>query len=212
MNTYIDSYCERINPGLFAEPLNAFTNIAFFIAAFLAYTLARRENALDWKSGSLIALMVVIGIGSSLFHTFATLWASLSDTLPILFYQITFLVLYAQNVMKMKCRYSIALLGAFLLTIYGFGILPQDWFNGSLGYAPALLFILGLGLWHIRNAPHEKPILFIAAGVFMLSLTFRSLDMRFCEALPFGLHFLWHCLNGCVLYLTTRAYIRNRGA
>jgi hypothetical protein len=33
--------------------------------------------------------------------------------------------------------------------------------------------------------------------------------MQFCPEMPVGLHFLWHMLNGLVLYLTARAYILN---
>ena len=86
MNTYIDIYCERLEPGLWAEPVNAITNIAFFIAAFFALRLAKKENALNWRSGLLIALIFAMGVGSTLFHTFAVTWAMLSDVLPILFY------------------------------------------------------------------------------------------------------------------------------
>ena len=30
----VDAYCERIAPGLLGEPLNALSNISFFLAAF----------------------------------------------------------------------------------------------------------------------------------------------------------------------------------
>ena len=32
----IDAYCERLGPGFWAEPLNAWTNLAFLLAALLA--------------------------------------------------------------------------------------------------------------------------------------------------------------------------------
>jgi hypothetical protein len=31
----IDAYCERLGPGLWAEPLNALTNLAFIVAALI---------------------------------------------------------------------------------------------------------------------------------------------------------------------------------
>ena len=31
--TPIDAYCERVAQGLFGEPLNALSNLAFFVAA-----------------------------------------------------------------------------------------------------------------------------------------------------------------------------------
>lgn len=209
MNDYIDIYCERLEPGLWAEPVNALTNASFFIAALFAFFLARRENALNWKSGLLIALTLGMGIGSTLFHTHATLWAMLTDVLPILAYQIVFIVLYTHGVIKGGCKLSLPLLAAFLLCMWGSMQLPREWLNGSLEYAPALLFLSGFAVYHIKNAARERLGLLAAVGVFTLSLTFRSIDMALCEAMPLGTHFMWHILNGLVLYLTTRAYILN---
>lgn len=209
MNRYIDIYCERLEPGLWAEPLNAVTNAAFFIAAVFALLLARKERALDWRAGILIGLVFVIGAGSTLFHTFATLWAMMSDSIPILTYQIAFIVLYAWRVMGWDAKRIIPLLGLFFLTQYGAMQAPRDWMNGSLEYAPAWLFLFGLALWHVKNALREKAGLLAAVGVFTISLTFRSIDDALCAQFPLGTHFLWHMLNGVLLYLTTRAYILN---
>ncbi|MCD8494126.1 MAG: ceramidase domain-containing protein [Alphaproteobacteria bacterium] len=113
MNEFIDIYCERLGPGLWAEPLNALTNAAFFIAAVLAYLLARKENKLDWRSGILIGLVAIIGTGSTLFHTIATFWAMLTDSIPILIYQIVFIALYARRVMGWEQGRIFILLGLF---------------------------------------------------------------------------------------------------
>ena len=209
MNNFIDIYCERLGPGLLAEPLNAISNIAFFIAAFFAYRLACKENQTDWKSLTLIGLITIIGIGSTLFHTLATAWAQMADVLPILFYQIAFIILYTRYVIGLNCWKSGAILAGFFATIYVIGLAPQDTLNGSLGYAPALIFVLGFGVWHLITKQRERFTLLAAGGIFIISLTFRSLDMAVCESLPIGLHYFWHSLNGVVLYLSTRAYILN---
>lgn len=206
---YIDQYCERTEPGLWAEPMNALTNLGFIIGGMLAFELMRREGA-DWRSLVLGILMMVIGVGSFLFHTYATLWAMLADSLPILFYQIVFLQAYAQRVMGMRCGYSFVLLAVFFACVYGAGQLPEEWLNGSLSYAPALLFLFIFAIWHARYAKREKYLLPVATLAFIVSLTYRSLDMAFCEVFPHGVHFFWHLINAIVLYLTTRAYILNR--
>ncbi|HRQ61222.1 MAG TPA: hypothetical protein PLO23_06910 [Alphaproteobacteria bacterium] len=90
MFEFIDIYCERTGPGLLAEPLNAFTNLSFFIAAFFAFALARKENALDWRSSLLIGLTAAMGAGSTLFHTYAQTWAMLTDVLSDCFYRTLF--------------------------------------------------------------------------------------------------------------------------
>lgn len=207
MNDFIDIYCERIGPGFWAEPLNALSNFSFFIAAFFAFKLARQNNALNRGSIILIFLLAVIGLGSFSFHTFATQKAQLADVIPILFYQIAFLLLYSARVMKVAPHATRSLMIMFALAIVAAHQIPTDVLNGSVAYLPALFFLGRFAAWHRAHTAEEKDILWLAAGLFTLSLTFRSLDMAFCNDIPLGLHFLWHILNGYVLYLTIRAYI-----
>ena len=60
----IDIYCERIGPGLLAEPVNALTNAAFFVVAWLLWRDARRAGPLSPALRALLALVLAIGIGS----------------------------------------------------------------------------------------------------------------------------------------------------
>jgi hypothetical protein len=209
MNDFIDIYCERTAPGLWAEPLNAASNFAFFIAAYCAWKLARKENAAGPPTAILVFLLLCIGAGSTLFHTLATGWAQLADTLPILLFQIAFLAIYAQRVLHLKAIHIAALLLAFFATIYGFAQLPQELFNGSISYAPALVFLSIFAFVHARKQKAEPYVLAIAVLVFAVSLSLRSLDMAVCEAVPIGLHYFWHVLNAVVLYLSLRALIVN---
>lgn len=207
----IDIYCERLSPDFWAEPVNALTNAAFFIAGIMALILARREGAArDRGSLILIALVFAMGVGSTLFHTFGVVWAMLADVLPILLYQIVFIVVYSRFVMGLDKRRIAGLLAAFLISMVVAMQLPRAWLNGSLEYAPALIFVAGFGLYHWRNAARERFGLLLAALVFTVSVGFRSVDDIVCASFPLGTHFMWHCLNGVVLYLTTRAYILNR--
>ena len=206
----IDIYCERTDFTLWAEPLNALTNAAFFVAAAMLYLLAKRESALDWKSVLLIGLIVVIGTGSTLFHTLATVWAMLSDSLPILAFQICFIVLYCRFVLNWNCWRSGAMLGAFFVAMGLAMNAPRGMMNGSVEYLPALFFVALLGLFHLKHAASERFGLLLAAGIFIVSVTLRSIDRDVCAAIPIGTHFLWHCLNGCVLYASARAFILNR--
>ncbi len=201
----IDLYCERTGPEFWAEPLNAVTNIAFILAAFCVWRMAGK----DARGLVLAAMIAVIGGGSFLFHTLARPWAMLADSIPILVFQIAFIYFYARHVIALSKKDSAALLGLFAVSIYVFGQVPKEVWNGSVSYAPALLFLGGLALWHRKNAPREKNTLLAAAAVFGVSLIFRSLDMALCAIWPIGVHFLWHILNGAVLCLSARAYIVN---
>ena len=210
MNDYIDIYCERLEPGLWAEPVNAVTNIAFFIAAFFSYKLAKREHALNSQTRIMIILLCAIGLGSTLFHTLATPTAQRSDVLPIVLYQIFFVVFYALNVMRLNAFVTTVLFVVFLGSSAVMDQIPADVLNGSAGYIPALVFLSGFALWQARHGKVEPKGLQYAALSFILSLIFRTMDMDVCGSFPLGTHFLWHLLNGLVLYLTTRAYILNQ--
>ncbi|MGM3306182.1 ceramidase domain-containing protein [Anabaena sp. WFMT] len=208
MNDYIDLYCERIIPGLWSEPFNAISNISFFIAAGAIWQLARRQQKITNGIWILIILAISIGIGSTLFHTFATEWASLLDVLPIMFFQFCFIWLYSRQVMKMKYIYS----GSLIVVFYFASDYSKQFtniFNGSLSYAPAFLFLLGLGIYHFQQQKRERFILLGAAGVFLLALLFRSLDQIVCPYFPIGTHLFWHLVNGVLLYLSARGLILN---
>lgn len=212
-------YCERgAETGFWAEPLNAITNIAFLIAAVMAYAdlrAARAERGGEGEGAAvlLIALLMVIGAGSFLFHTLATRWAALADTIPIGLFTLAYLVLALRR---------FAGLGAVLSVATGLAVaaasqLLPPWFNGSFAYAPALLAMLGVGaLLAARGHPAAARIL-AAAGIFIVSLTFRTLDGGAgCFAYPpgdpqfvIGTHPLWHILNAVVLYQLLRAAIDN---
>jgi len=207
MSEYIDIYCERLAPGLLAEPINAVTNAAFFIAAFYVYQWAKTREALSPQSLILIALMCAIGVGSTLFHTHATKLTQLSDVLPILFYQIAFIWFYSLHVIKLNALKTAGLFVVFMVMTVLSEMAPSHILNGSLGYAPSITFLLGFGIWHYKTKQSEPFILLLAALVFSVSLTFRSIDMMMCETIVIGTHFLWHVLNGCVLYLATRGYV-----
>ena len=209
MNDAIDIYCERLSADFWAEPINAITNAAFIIAGIMAIIVARRHNALNGATLWLAALILMIGTGSFLFHTFATRWAMLTDVIPIMIYKVSFLIIYARRVVKASWPITAGLVAGFFALGYIFGQMPQEWLNGSLSYAPAFLYIGGFGVYHLMTKKNAPWALLAAAVTFAVSLTFRSLDMAMCEAIPMGIHFMWHVLNGVVLYLTLYGLIRN---
>src|SRR3954464_12359934 len=79
----VDLYCERLDAGFGAEPLNAVSNAAFVIAAGAAFLRWRRAGASDVPALLLIVVVAGVGTGSFLFHTLANRWSELADVLPI---------------------------------------------------------------------------------------------------------------------------------
>lgn len=205
---YIDIYCERLAPGLLAEPLNAFSNISFLVAAVAIWRLARRQNEIPVGIWILIVLAIAIGIGSGLFHTFATQWAMVLDIVPILLFQIWYIWLYSRRIVGLGSVSSGVLLTGFFFAS-NFSKQFTDVLNGSLAYAPAFLVLTGLGIYHYQYILRDRWVLLAAAGVFSLSLFFRTLDSSICPYFSIGTHFLWHLLNGGLLYLSARGLILN---
>lgn len=212
-------YCERgEDVGFWAEPLNAMTNIAFLVAAVMAYTDLRAGRNERGEAGEgavmlLIALLMVIAAGSFLFHTLATRWAALADSIPIALFTFAYLVLAMRRFLALG---AFAAIGIGLAVALSSQLMPP-WFNGSLAYAPALLAMLAVGaLLRLRDHAAAMRIL-AAAGIFAVSLTFRTLDggagcFEAPEANPqfiIGTHPLWHILNAVVLYQLLRAAIDN---
>ena len=203
---YVDLYCERLVPGLLAEPVNAVTNVAFFVAAWALWRQGRREGSGSGELSVLIGLMIAIGVGSGLFHTFAETWAMVLDVVPILLFQLAFLWIYSRRVIGWQGLSAAALVGGFLLaSLYARGF--PHLLNGSLTYALAITTILALGTYHWLAKEPARFILIAAAGVFALSLFFRTIDEAVCPQFPLGTHFMWHLLDAVVLYLCGRTLV-----
>ena len=203
LNQTLDHYCERLGPGLLAEPLNAASNAAFLLAAWWIRARAQRlELAGDRGLAGLTVLVVAIGAGSTLFHTVATPWALAADVLPILLFQLLFLWLYLRRLAALRAAAALPLVALFLLATLASRAAPQL-LNGSLAYGPTLLVLLLLGWREQRRC--GRPELLVAGGVFSLSLLLRSVDQLLCPWLPLGTHLFWHLLNAVVLALATAA-------
>jgi hypothetical protein len=209
MDEFIDIYCERTALGVWDEPLNLVSNLAFFVAAFFVFLKMRRTQIYRADIVVLLALMVAIGAGSAAFHAFATYRTMIMDMAPIMLFQMVFIVSYGWFVIGGVYRKTVCavLLLLFVAGSLFFGRLPYEWVNGSLGYAPALLFLIGFGVYHLRARKAGEGILLWAAGIFAVSLIFRTLDRDICDAFAPGVHFMWHVLNAIVLYLCVRALI-----
>lgn len=193
----IDGYCERMGPGYWAEPVNALTNAAFLVAAAVMW---RRTEGLP-LARALCLILAGIGVGSFLFHTHATAWASVADTTPIGVFILVYV--YAANRHFWGMPLPLALLGAAAFIPWSMLLTPLfealPFFEVSSFYWPVPTLILLYALLLRRRAPGTARGLAIGAGILVLSLSFRSIDGAVCERVPVGTHFLWHLLNGLML-------------
>jgi hypothetical protein len=216
--TEIDLYCERIDPGFWAEPLNAITNIAFIIASFWAWQTAYKLEKLDSTIKLLCIMAASIGIGSFLFHTYANLWSYFADVIPIWsFVALYVVVLIIRTSAKSPLRVDgitagiIAIIG--IVWIIGSGSATQikastDVLNGSEQYAPALIALYFFALVSVHEKNPIRLWIVSAAMIFTLSLIARTVDLHLCETFPHGTHLYWHLLDGLTVGLLLQGLIR----
>jgi hypothetical protein len=204
----IDAYCERLGPGLMAEPLNALSNAAFFAAALWAARAASRRGSepVIWL---LIALVFVIGLGSLAFHTFADHWSVLADVVPITLFIYGYLGFALRRFLAFGWwKVAMALVVLFLVTAAAERIMPEGFLNGSGAYLPALIASVLVSIELLRRGHPAQLNVGLASAILSLSLIFRTADQVVCPVVPIGTHFIWHLLNGLVLALYLEAAIR----
>ncbi|WP_327009952.1 hypothetical protein OHA72_23590 [Dactylosporangium sp. NBC_01737] len=210
---YIDSYCERTAPGLWNEPANAVSNLAFLIAAAaLIRLLAAGDRRAPVSVWLLPVLLGVVGVCSLSFHTFATTATAALDTLSILAFILTAVVVLVHWMWRWRWAWPAA--PAYLVAALGVNaaLLTAGGERATVGgHLPALLGLLGFGAairYTARDAAGAARRLLVAAVVFAVSLTLRTVDGPWCGGFPLGTHFLWHVLNAAVLFLVGLAVVR----
>ncbi len=197
---HVNNYCERIDAGYWSEPVNALTNIAFLISALLCWRAL--GPARDPGARALTALLFLIGIGSYLFHTHAQLWALLADVLPIQLFILLYIHQATTRLLSLPNRIAWLAVAAFLPYAYVTSAAIRSIagpLNGSVGYAPVALLMVGYALALMRHAPRTARDLAFGAALLTVSLFFRTIDQAVCIAIPIGTHFLWHLLNAVLL-------------
>ncbi|WP_020663794.1 hypothetical protein [Amycolatopsis benzoatilytica] len=194
---YVDGYCERTAPGLWAEPLNDLANLAFLVAAGMVWWRADGQRV----GRVLAALIGLVFAASTVFHLVATRWGAVADSAAILVFALFYAVAFPRIFFRVPAKWAWLGAPAFLALT---AMISR--FGGGL-YLPALAglagFAVALGVNRDRYCLHFA----MAAALFALSLAFRSIDGVVCGDFPVGTHFLWHLLNAVVLYLVAKAMI-----
>ncbi|GAA0778474.1 hypothetical protein E1180_19955 [Roseibium denhamense] len=210
LNDHLDNYCERLGPEFWSEPINAVTNAAFLVAAFAAFMLWRRKVANDTPALVLTVIVALIGIGSFLFHTFATRWAAIADVVPIMVFILVYLAFALRRFLELHWVVTIAIVIGFFVLAPMLGEVWAPILGSSAAYLPALLAIFVVGSFFVqKNRAYGLSIL-VTGVIFTVSIGFRMADEPVCHGLAIGTHFMWHILNAVVLYRLLRVLILHR--
>lgn len=213
---YIDKYCERVSPGMWGEPLNIISNVAFLLAALLLLKYFKKnyigEYLKHWDIAVLITLLFFITIGSTLWHILAIRWALYTDVIPILvFVNLFFLSCFVRilnlSTIKVILFFSIYQLFSFVIkTQY-----PIHTLNGSIFYLPILISLAVITIVLYRQKSHLGQYYLTAFLIFTIALSLRTVDISQCEMFPAGTHFLWHIFISVMLYSLTMSLMdRNK--
>lgn len=213
----IDLYCERTSAAFLAEPINAWSNLAFPVAALWATAAARRRGGATREYWALVILAALVGVGSFLFHTFANVWSEYADTIPIWLFVVAAVVVAVNRAVGLRpgplVFGGLAVVLAFMVvfvTATDPGTATQDApdpLNGSGQYTPALIAVVASAAFTwVRRMP-IRGLMLTATLAFLAALFFRSIDLRVCAAFPLGTHFLWHLLNGLMVGLILQAML-----
>ena len=210
-------YCERLGPGLLAEPANALSNLAFFAAAAALWrvqsSLVARGRALPPDLRLLAPLVLLVALGSTLFHTLAVRWAGMLDSLLILLFCCVFLYGFLRHALLAPAWAAITATTAFAVFSYAFPrLFAPGTLNASTAYVPNLVALIGMTLWLGWHRATATRMFALASAVFCISLTLRTIDQDICAQFPLGTHFLWHLLNGWLLWIVAREMLLGRYA
>lgn len=209
--TYLDAYCERAGEaGLWAEPLNALTNLFFIVAAILAARMLLKTSVAGRKFDLwlLVAALFAIGIGSGLWHLYANSHTMLMDVIPITLFINIYLVSALRRLFLLNWNKVVfwwfAYFAAGMVAQY---TLPPDMLNGTIMYIPTFITLAVMTVMLKKRGDGAAHAFTLALAVWCASLTFRTVDMQVCAQFPWGTHFLWHTLNAWVLWRLLKVLI-----
>lgn len=205
--------CERTTHGPLGEPLNMLSNLFFFAVAIAILRYYRTHPDLKgkwiWDLHVLTTLIIVIGVGSSVFHAYPSPISELMDIIPIVAFIVLFFTSIIVRVGKTNLFETIICLLAFASTSHFFVTQFPNALNDSIGYLSSMGALVMIAIYlNMKRRPSSQQFL-LAALLGVLSLFFRSVDNGVCETLPMGTHFMWHTLNAALIYVVMKQLIRN---
>ncbi len=203
----VDLYCERTDFSFWSEPLNAWSNLGFLMAAaFLFFQFKQhqpiiKKNKLEFFELAMPFFLGLVGIFSFLFHTFATQGTGFLDSVFILIFGCLFLFFFTKDLLFWSVLKSLFASVAFAVISFYFSLfLFRGILNGSVGYFPYLVVMGSMTFVTFgKNRPGRK-YFHRAFFLFCASLIFRTVDDWICPQFPLGTHFLWHTLNSLTLF------------
>ncbi|MCA0042933.1 ceramidase domain-containing protein [Celeribacter litoreus] len=206
LSTQFDAYCERTDFTFWSEPVNAVTNAAFLIAAIWIFPRTKGVPL----ARALAIILFLIGLGSFAFHTTATQWGSLADTIPIVGFILVYIFAATRDFFGLPTWKSALVTAAFFpYAAVTMPLFAKLGLGSSSAYAPVPLLIFIYAILLRKSVPQTARGLAIGATILCVSIAMRWLDEPICAQLPLGTHFLWHILNSVMLVHMIAVYLNH---
>lgn len=207
----VDLVCERTHDGVWAEPFNAISSLAYIAVPIIVWFIANEHVKQDRSFAGLLVLMSLVGVASFSDHTLSIYLAHVFNEAAT----IVFIVAYVIYACRRLLEINWTMTAIVVLSLSGLGILFSAWShgigNGGIGGYIAIWLFLSYLAWALRGSQTLRYFL-TGSAAFAVALAFRASDFAVCQYFPVGTHFLWHLSNDIVLFCLLMAIVRFRTA
>lgn len=189
-------FCEPQLCQIIGQPANTWSNIGYFVAAYVLWKHARTPFE---RAFALVCLF--LAIGSTLFHMSGALWAKIFDVAGML--MLTGLCLSITLARQHQWRARTTWAFYFILCAACYPFIPRH-MGGAL-FLAQMAATVGLEAWQLRHWRHPglhhlKTVLV----VFLVALALNMMDQQgpLCWKSNhiFTVHGLWHLMTAYCIY------------
>jgi hypothetical protein len=202
-----DGTCERLGPGLLAEPLNIATGFVFL---GIAWGLLRHPDQ-PGLTRLMCWLCAAAGATTVLLHLHPSRATEALDILPIIALVGVVFYGYARDVMQLTVGEAVSGVAVLLPFVAGslLLLLLLEEPLASAGYASLPVFILGMAVV-LRQREGDTGFRVMLAGLVLAGgLVLRGLDLPLCSWVPLGTHMLWHVAAAASIGMVIHTYRRH---
>jgi len=206
-------YTETDTSRFIVEPWNAFSSLFIMVPAIIWLIKIRREQTKYQFIFMCIPLMILGGLGSTIFHAFrASEFFLVMDVLPSALLSVVLSLYFWIKVLRKWWLAVIIIVLSLASRMLLWDTLPMtsaiNFSYAITGVVTALPMLIILFRTSFRNWEYVG----FTIAFFILALVLREQDPYPYRLLPMGTHFLWHIFTGFGAY-TILAYLygfRNR--
>ncbi|HYG38983.1 MAG TPA: ceramidase domain-containing protein [Cytophagales bacterium] len=200
-------YAETNMAQFIVEPWNALSSLLFLIPALYWAIKIRKQVKENAFIAYCVPLLILGGLGSTLFHAFRTSsLLLLMDVLPILILTLSVSTYFWQKIFNKWWLTTIVVAVGFILRrlVVDIGYFPYHT-AANISYAiSGITIFLPILIVLFKTNFQKGSVIFSSILLFVLALTFREMDAWELNFLPMGTHFLWHFCTAAGAYFIAR--------